>query len=112
MPDTMLVRIKPNSKREVHAAFGVTIRKKDGWCELPRATALKLREEPLSIVSQDGRRVFDVKEHDEAAEVEEAEKVKVAPAGTATAPKVIVPVEPSGGPEEAPAKKAGRGRSK
>lgn len=94
MSDTMLVRIKPHTKRELHSAAGVTIKKKDGWVRVPRDVAAILAEEPLSILGTNGLKVFDVKEEDEAQAIEEQERTKVEPAGTASAPKVMMPGTP------------------
>lgn len=86
--DEMLVRIKPSNKRATHTAEGVIIHKTDGWVTLPRATALKLAEEPMDdAFPASSPKVFDVMEQHQARVVEEAEQVRVEPAGTTTKPK-------------------------
>jgi hypothetical protein len=101
-----LVRIKPTNKRELHSACGVTIRKSDGWCRVPAATADQLEDEKMNDLNpEQSPAVFDVMEEEEAREVSEAENIKVEPAGTVDKPKDKVPVAPE--PEVASPRKRG-----
>jgi porphobilinogen deaminase len=96
-----LVRIKPTNKRESHNAFGVIIKKADGWCRVPVATAALLAEERMNELNPEASPlVFDVMDEETAREVAEAENIKVEPAGTVDkprerAPKTMKPEQPS-----------------
>lgn len=108
---TMLVRIKPNSPRKSHTAFGVTINAEDGWCELERSVAMKLSREPLHDgCPENSPLVFDVKDHYEAAVVAEAEKIKIEPAGTVERPKVKLVAVPTPEATEPPRRGFGGSR--
>lgn len=84
----VLVRIKPSNNRESHSAFGVTIRKADGWCKVPLAVAQGLYEERMNEANPEASpRVFDVMDESEARSTAQAESVRYEPAGTVDRPK-------------------------
>lgn len=86
---TYLVRIRPDSPREMHIAEGRTFRKAGGWYQCPsKELADALREIPENDLNpMSGPMVFEVKEREEAKIIDEREKKRADPAGTPEQPR-------------------------
>jgi hypothetical protein len=107
-PKTMLVRIAPLNNRESHYAAGITVRKADGWCEVPAATATKLAGERMNALNPEASPlVFEIKTKDEAKAVETAERKAADKPGSVDEPKKLTPATP---PAPAPVPSGRRNR--
>ncbi len=90
--ETRHVRIKPSNKRESHSAYGVTIKKGDGWVRVPIGIAARLAQEPMSEQIPGGSaKVFDVCTEAEARAIDKTERKVTAPAGTVAKPRLVGP---------------------
>lgn len=87
----LLVRIKPENKRDVHSSHGVTIKRELGWHRVPEEVAEMLRDERMSELEPErSALVFDVCTEEEAAQVMARQERVEDPAGTVAAPREVV----------------------
>lgn len=97
MPGTMLVRIKPNNRRESHTIIydgkSYPFTKERGWHQVPSVVAQIAAAEVMSDLGPDSPNVFDVKDVDAATRQVAAENLREDPAGTPERPHVVRPTE-------------------
>lgn len=115
MSQTMLVRIKPQNRRESHTILfegkSYPFLKERGWHQVPAAVAMIAKEERMSDLGPDSPHVFDVKDADAAKAQVEAETLREDPAGTPEKPHVVKPADLPPPDEAAPAaRRTGRAR--
>jgi hypothetical protein len=107
MSDTMLVRIRPQNKREAHTILyegkAYPFTRERGWHEVPTVVAELARAERMSDLGPDSPPVFDVKDTAAARAQVEAETFREDPAGTPEKPHVVKPSDLPLPDESAPA---------
>jgi hypothetical protein len=97
--DSLLVRIKPDSKRKQAMIAGKTFMKDRGWYDVPSEIAEKCREERLDD-DPNSPLVFDVTTREDAEKVVAVEKESKI--GTVDKPNVVAPA-----PKEPPPARVG-----